>query len=115
MNLANGPGFSRSELLALVARLALVTAMGYLSMRWIINQMDPTNKSKKKAKRKVHNDIRPRVQTILWLYTSHIKIIPCPCRRLNLFEWHWMEKKILPIVNYAFILTAHDISRLSFN
>ena len=53
MNIANDSGFSRSELFALVARLTLVTAIGYFSMRWIVSQMDPTNTAKKKAKKKV--------------------------------------------------------------
>lgn len=53
MNVADGPGFSRYEMILLVARLSFVTAIGFFSMKWIMNQLDPNNKQKRKAKKKV--------------------------------------------------------------
>lgn len=53
MNVADGPGFSRYEIITLIARLSFVTAIGFFSMKWIMNQIDPNNKQKRKAKQKV--------------------------------------------------------------
>lgn len=55
MNVADGVGYSRSELFVLVARVSFVAAVGFFSVKWIINQLDPTNNAKKKAKEKVTN------------------------------------------------------------
>lgn len=56
MNVADGPGITRYEVLMLLARLSFVSAIGFFSMRWIMNQLDPNNKQKKKAKKKVSLD-----------------------------------------------------------
>lgn len=53
MNIADGVGYSRSEVLVLVARVSFVAAVGFFSMKWIMNQLDPTNNAKKKARKKV--------------------------------------------------------------
>ena len=54
MNLADGSGFAtRYEVILLVARVSFVAAMGFFSMRWIMNQLDPTTQAKKQAKKKV--------------------------------------------------------------
>ena len=53
MYVANGPGLSRYEVLMLIARLSFAAAFGFLSIRWIVNQFDPTNAQKRKAKKKV--------------------------------------------------------------
>lgn len=54
MNITDGAGLSRYDILMLIARLSFVTAIGFFSMKWIMNQIDPTNKAKKKAKKKVY-------------------------------------------------------------
>lgn len=53
MNVADGVGHTRSEILVLIARVSFVAAVGFFSMKWIMNQLDPTNKAKKKARKKV--------------------------------------------------------------
>ncbi|KAF5278197.1 hypothetical protein FQA39_LY18385 [Lamprigera yunnana] len=50
--------FSRSELIGLVVRLTLVSAATFFSIKWLINQVDPTNKSKKKAKKRAEEQLR---------------------------------------------------------
>lgn len=53
MNVADGVGYSRSEVFVLVARVSFIAAVGFFSMKWIMNQLDPTNNAKKKARKKV--------------------------------------------------------------
>lgn len=50
--------FSRNELIGLVVRLTLVSAVTFLSIKWLMNQVDPTNKSKKKAKKRAQEQLR---------------------------------------------------------
>jgi len=45
------PPFSRMEVVSLVVRLTLVSAVTFWSIKWIMNQVDPTNTSKKKARK----------------------------------------------------------------
>ncbi|XP_043276512.1 outer mitochondrial transmembrane helix translocase [Venturia canescens] len=63
MNIADGIGYSRSEIFGLVARLTFVTAIGFLGMRWIVSQIDPTNAAKKKAKKKAEKQLRRLAKT----------------------------------------------------
>lgn len=56
--------FSRSEIINLIIRLALLTSVTFFSIKWMITQLDPTNKQKKKAKKKVSYF----VGTIRWRY-----------------------------------------------
>lgn len=53
MDVADAAGFSRFQVFALVARLSIVTAIGFFSMKWIMSRIDPVTKSQKKAKEKV--------------------------------------------------------------
>lgn len=57
MNMADG-AFTRSEIIGLVVRLSFVTAVTYISIRCLMNQLDPTSKSKKKAKKKAQEHLR---------------------------------------------------------
>ncbi|KAB0796662.1 hypothetical protein PPYR_10723 [Photinus pyralis] len=50
--------FSRTEIIGLVVRLTLVSAVTFLSIKWLMNQVDPTNKSKKKAKKRAQEQLR---------------------------------------------------------
>lgn len=45
--------FSRSEFINLIIRLAFLTGVTFFSIKWMITQLDPTNKQKKTAKKKV--------------------------------------------------------------
>lgn len=44
---------TRTEIVKLTAKLVLLSAFSYYSMKWLLNQIDPTNKQKNKAKEKV--------------------------------------------------------------
>ncbi|XP_066584571.1 outer mitochondrial transmembrane helix translocase isoform X2 [Prorops nasuta] len=63
MNIADGSGVSRYEIVMLVARLSFVTALGFFTMKFIMNQLDPTNKAKKKAKKKAEEQLRKLAKT----------------------------------------------------
>lgn len=43
---------TRIEIIKLTAKLVLLSAFSYYSMKWLLNQVDPTNKQKNKAKEK---------------------------------------------------------------
>lgn len=63
----SGAQFSKLELISLVLRLTVVSAVTYLSVKWIINQVDPTNKSKKKARKKAEEQLKR------YYYFQHLK------------------------------------------
>ncbi|CAG9859112.1 unnamed protein product [Phyllotreta striolata] len=50
--------FSKNEVIGLVVRLTLVSAVTFLSIKWIMNQVDPTNKSKKKARQRAEEQLK---------------------------------------------------------
>ncbi|CAG9832867.1 unnamed protein product [Diabrotica balteata] len=50
--------FTKNEVIGLVVRLTLVSAVTFLSIKWIMNQVDPTNKSKKKARRQAEEQLK---------------------------------------------------------
>lgn len=50
--------FTRHEILGLVLRLTLVSAVTFVSIKWIMNQVDPTNKSKKKARKEAEEKLK---------------------------------------------------------
>ncbi|CAK9810480.1 Outer mitochondrial transmembrane helix translocase [Anthophora plagiata] len=68
MNIADGVGYSRSEVFVLVARVTFIAAFGFFSMKWLMNQLDPTNNAKKKAKKKAREQLRKLAKTdnLLW-------------------------------------------------
>lgn len=49
---------TRNELFHLVLRLTLVSAATFISIKWIMNQVDPTNKSKKKARSEAQQQLK---------------------------------------------------------
>lgn len=56
------PVFSKVEIVNLVVRLTLVSAVTFWSIKWIMNQVDPTNKNKKNARKAAEEQLR-RVAT----------------------------------------------------
>lgn len=52
------PAFSRMEIVSLVVRLTLVSAVTFWSIKWIMNQVDPTNKSKKNARKAAEEQLK---------------------------------------------------------
>lgn len=49
---------SKSDIISLVVRLTLLSAATYFSVKWMLNQLDPTNKQKKTAKIKALEQLR---------------------------------------------------------
>lgn len=72
--------FDRVQIISLVVRLSLVTAATYYSIKWLIGQMDPTNKNKKKAKAIAEEQIR---RYLLQDYYIYSKIIKCAFFKVN--------------------------------
>jgi flagellar basal body-associated protein FliL len=56
--------FSRSEIINLIIRLAVLTGVTFFSVKWMVSQLDPTNKQKKKAKKKVSYVL----EMVRWFY-----------------------------------------------
>ena len=52
-NMVDTRTISHSEVIGLIIRLAVLTGVTFFSVRWMISQLDPTNKQKKSAKKKV--------------------------------------------------------------
>lgn len=50
--------FNKFEIIGLVLRLTIVSAVTFISVKWIIDQVDPTKKSKKKAKQRAEEQLR---------------------------------------------------------
>ncbi|KAL3274104.1 hypothetical protein HHI36_015520 [Cryptolaemus montrouzieri] len=50
--------FTKTEIIGLVVRLTLVSAVTFISIKWLMNQVDPTNKSKKKAKKLAEEQLK---------------------------------------------------------
>ncbi|KAG8034374.1 hypothetical protein G9C98_007450 [Cotesia typhae] len=57
MSLADGGTLSRYEIFSLVAKLSLITAFGFFGMRWMINQIDPITKTRKKTQEKAREQL----------------------------------------------------------
>lgn len=49
--------FTRNEIFQLIFRVSIASVVSYYSLKWMMNQLDPTNKSKKKARAKAEEQI----------------------------------------------------------
>jgi hypothetical protein len=56
---------ARYEVLMFVIRLSIISAIGIFSTKWICNQLDPSNKQKQKAKKKVKGSSSFKVASLL--------------------------------------------------
>ncbi|XP_020286612.1 ATPase family AAA domain-containing protein 1-B-like isoform X2 [Pseudomyrmex gracilis] len=61
MNMASA-GLTRQEVMVHLARLTFFAALGFVSMRWLMNQLDPTRGSKQKAKKKAREKLRKMIE-----------------------------------------------------
>lgn len=57
MDIADAIGHSRADMLALAVRMSFIAAVGYISMKWLMNQLDPTYNAKRKAKKKAREQL----------------------------------------------------------
>ncbi|KAJ2940375.1 hypothetical protein O0L34_g52 [Tuta absoluta] len=50
--------FSRSDVFQMAIRVCFVSAVTYFSIKWLVNQIDPTSKSRKKAEERAREQLR---------------------------------------------------------
>ncbi|KAJ9594105.1 hypothetical protein L9F63_014471 [Diploptera punctata] len=50
--------FTRVDVISMIIRIALLTGVTFFSVKWMISQLDPTNKQKKTAKKKADEKLR---------------------------------------------------------
>lgn len=54
---SQGSVLTRNEIFQVVIRVSLLSVATYFSLKWLMNQMDPTNKNKKQAKTTAHDTL----------------------------------------------------------
>lgn len=54
----SGNALSRNEVIQLVLRVTLASVVTYFSLKWMMDKLDPTNKSKKKAREKAEYQLK---------------------------------------------------------
>lgn len=54
----SGNALSRNEVIQLVLRVTLASVVTYFSLKWMMDKLDPTNKSKKKARAKAEYQLK---------------------------------------------------------
>lgn len=50
--------FTRNDVIQMAVRVALVSAVTYFSIKWLVTQIDPTSKGRKKAEEKAREQLR---------------------------------------------------------
>ncbi|XP_049876382.1 outer mitochondrial transmembrane helix translocase isoform X2 [Pectinophora gossypiella] len=50
--------FTRNDVFQMAIRVAFVSAVTYFSIKWLVNQIDPTSKSRKKAEERAREQLR---------------------------------------------------------
>lgn len=53
--------FTRNDVFQMAIRVAFVSAVTYFSIKWLVNQIDPTSKSRKKAEERAREQLRKYV------------------------------------------------------
>ncbi|XP_045488847.1 outer mitochondrial transmembrane helix translocase isoform X2 [Pieris rapae] len=56
--MVEGSAFTRNDVFQMAIRVAFVSAVTYFSIKWLVNQIDPTSKSRKKAEEKAREQLR---------------------------------------------------------
>lgn len=56
--MVEGSAFTRNEMFQMAIRVAFVSAVTYFSIKWLVNQIDPTSKSRKKAEERAREQLR---------------------------------------------------------
>lgn len=54
----SGNALTRNEVVQLVLRVTLASVVTYFSLKWMMDKLDPTNKSKKKARAKAEYQLK---------------------------------------------------------
>ncbi|CAK1555524.1 unnamed protein product [Leptosia nina] len=56
--MVEGSAFTRNDVFQMAIRVAFVSAVTYFSIKWLVNQIDPTSKSRKKAEERAREQLR---------------------------------------------------------
>lgn len=56
--MVDGSAFTRNDVIQMAVRVAFVSAVTYFSIKWLVNQIDPTSKSRKKAEERAREQLR---------------------------------------------------------
>ncbi|XP_045451297.1 outer mitochondrial transmembrane helix translocase isoform X2 [Melitaea cinxia] len=59
--MVEGSAFTRNDVFQMAIRVAFVSAVTYFSIKWLVNQIDPTSKSRKKAEERAREQLRKYV------------------------------------------------------
>ncbi|XP_050361744.1 outer mitochondrial transmembrane helix translocase-like [Nymphalis io] len=78
--MVEGSAFTRNDVFQMAIRVAFVSAVTYFSIKWLVNQIDPTSKSRKKAEERAREQLRKaglggRHSLVLDKLTDHEMII----------------------------------------
>lgn len=78
--MVEGSAFTRNDVFQMAIRVAFVSAVTYFSIKWLVNQIDPTSKSRKKAEERAREQLRkyvsigdlPMLASVINLYHGHL-------------------------------------------
>lgn len=56
--MVEGSAFTRTDVFQMAIRVCFVSAVTYFSIKWLVNQIDPTSKSRKKAEDRAREQLR---------------------------------------------------------
>ncbi|XP_063626182.1 outer mitochondrial transmembrane helix translocase-like isoform X1 [Cydia splendana] len=56
--MVEGSAFTRTDVFQMAIRVCFVSAVTYFSIKWLVNQIDPTSKSRKKAEERAREQLR---------------------------------------------------------
>lgn len=62
--MVEGSAFTRNDVFQMALRVAFVSAVTYFSIKWLVNQIDPTSKSRKKAEERAREQLRKWVSIV---------------------------------------------------
>lgn len=68
--MVEGSAFTRNDVFQMAIRVAFVSAVTYFSIKWLVNQIDPTSKSRKKAEERAREQLRKWVLIFILHYLN---------------------------------------------
>lgn len=104
---------SRTEVIGLIIKLALLTGVTFFSVKWMITQLDPTHKQKKSAKKKVGYLLFKSLGyygVIFYLFVHNLTRLKCPrfCACYSLYASPAILVTSLNIFCNKFIIMRHE-------
>lgn len=74
--MVEGSAFTRNDVFQMAIRVAFVSAVTYFSIKWLVNQIDPTSKSRKKAEERAREQLRKYVLIVVTSFQYVLKFAP---------------------------------------